>query len=73
MDFWPYIGYMASALIIISFAMRNLKLLRWINLLGCALFVIYGVQQWDWPIIITNAAIVCINVYYLFIRKDKAT
>lgn len=66
-----YLGYIASALIILSFAMKRLTLLRWVNLVGCALFVVYGIQQADIPIIVTNVAIVFINVYYLFLHKGK--
>jgi hypothetical protein len=64
-----YLGYLASALVVLSFAMKNMTILRWINLLGCGVFVIYGFHIMEWPIIITNVAIVFINCYYLFRKK----
>jgi len=64
------IGYISSFLILISFTMKDMRKLRIVNLFGCTGFIIYGIVLNGIPIIITNAAIVIINVYYLFIKKD---
>jgi hypothetical protein len=64
-----WIGYTASALLLISMMMKNVKRLRIINSFGCVLFVIMGLMINNYPIVITNAAIILINVYYLFIKK----
>lgn len=65
------VGYIASVLVLVSFLMRNIRKLRMINTLGCITFIVYGVLlNWSWPIIITNAAITCINLYYLFIKRQ---
>jgi hypothetical protein len=67
-----WIGYAASFFLLLSFVMRNITRLRYINSLGCLLFVAYGLLLDSWPLIITNGAIVLINIYYLFINtKDK--
>jgi len=63
-------GYSASALLLISMMMKNVKRLRIINSFGCILFVIMGLMINNYPIVITNAAIILINVYYLFIKKN---
>lgn len=69
--FTDWIGYIASALLIISFMMKNVKTLRIINSFGCAFFIYYGILLGnDLPIIITNGFIVAFNLYYLFIKKD---
>ncbi|AOW21739.1 uroporphyrinogen decarboxylase [Urechidicola croceus] len=66
-----WVGYLASAMLIISFMMKNLNKLRFINSIGAILFVIYGFMlDISWPIIITNAFILCANMYYLFIKKQ---
>lgn len=66
-----WIGYLASAVLIVSFMMKNIRVLRSINCLGCALFIVYGVLLGnDMPIIITNAFILTFNLYYLFIKKE---
>ncbi|WP_322289760.1 hypothetical protein [Aquimarina sp. 2201CG5-10] len=51
--------------------MRDIKKLRLVNSVGCVAFVIYGILlNWSLPIVITNMAIVSINLYYLFIKKE---
>lgn len=65
-----WIGYAAMATVLISFLMKSVNKLRIVNSLGCLLFVFYGVmlEPLSKPIIITNTAIFCINVYYLLKR-----
>lgn len=66
-----WIGYLASAALLVSFAMKDVTKLRIINSIGCALFVIYGFMlQTAWPIVVTNAAIICLNLYYLLSKKN---
>lgn len=68
--FTEWIGYTASALLIISFMMKNVKTLRIINSFGCAFFIYYGILLGnDLPIIVTNAFIISSNFYYLFLKK----
>ncbi|PRX48874.1 YgjV family protein [Salegentibacter salegens] len=64
-----WIGYLSSFFVAISFFMKNILKLRIVNSLGCIFFIIYGVLIDSWPVIITNAVIVCVNFYYLFINK----
>ena len=66
-----WVGYAAMLVLLISFMMKDVKKLRVINSIGCALFVVYGLMlDISWPIVITNSAIICINFYYLFVRKN---
>ncbi|MDT0646353.1 YgjV family protein [Zunongwangia sp. F260] len=64
-----WIGYLSSFFVAISFFMKNIIKLRIVNSLGCILFIIYGSLIDSWPVIITNAVIVGVNFYYLFINK----
>jgi len=65
-----WIGYIAMATLLVSFMMKDVTKLRIINSIGCAFFVAYGLLlATSWPIVITNAAIICINFYYLFVKK----
>lgn len=65
------VGYLAMAFLLISFLMKDVKKLRIINSLGCGFFVAYGfLLVTSWPIIITNSAIISINLYYLVLRKN---
>jgi uncharacterized protein with PQ loop repeat len=62
-----WVGYSAMAVVLISFLMKSVIKLRIVNSLGCLLFVFYGImlEPLSKPIIITNTAILCINIYYL--------
>lgn len=65
--FVEWIGYLAMATVLFSFLMKSVSKLRLVNSIGCLLFVFYGflLQPVSKPIIITNIAIFCINLYYL--------
>ncbi|MEG1254602.1 YgjV family protein [Clostridium sp.] len=71
-----WLGYLASILIAISMFMKDIIKLRFINLIGCLLFAIYGFIIGSYPVSIVNILIVFINLYYLYkylkkIRLDK--
>ncbi len=61
-----WVGYLASLALMVSFLMKNINTLRIINSIGAILFVFYGILLvTSWPIIITNAFILGVNIYYL--------
>ncbi|WP_407644382.1 hypothetical protein [Ferrimonas aestuarii] len=62
---WEYVGYAASIAVAISLTMSNIKALRWWNLTGAALFVAYAWAIWALPVLLVNAFIVVVNIYYL--------
>ena len=71
MSLTEMVGYMAMGLLLVSFMMKDVTKLRIVNSFGCAFFVAYGVMLvTSWPIIITNSAIISINLYYLLVKKD---
>ncbi len=59
------VGYVASALIVLSLAMASVVRLRVISLVGSVVFVTYGALIGSAPIVITNVAIACLNVWFL--------
>jgi hypothetical protein len=59
------IGYLASALVVTSLAMTSVVRLRMISLAGSTTFTTYGFLIGSVPIIITNASIACLNVWFL--------
>ena len=65
-----WVGYLAMTVLLISFMMKNVTKLRVINSLGCLFFVIYGSLISQYPIVITNVAIILINFYYLTLKKS---
>lgn len=64
------LGYIAMAFIGISFLMKDIKKLRFLNLLGASLFIVYGILLNQPPIYLLNAFIVIVNLYYLFLFKN---
>ncbi len=59
------LGYLASFIVLVSLLMSSIIKLRWINLLGCLLFSVYGFSIGALPVAIMNAFITIINIYYL--------
>lgn len=74
MNLVDYIGYLAMATLLVSFMMKSVTRLRIINSIGCAIFVLYGfmLEPIAMPIIVTNGAIILINLYYLFFAPKSA-
>ena len=62
---YEIIGYSASALVAISLMMRSIVKLRVINLIGAALFTLYGLLIGAYPVAVLNFTIVLIDLYYL--------
>lgn len=59
------VGYLASALVVASLAMTSVVRLRTISLAGSITFVVYGALIGSIPIIVTNASIALLNVWFL--------
>ena len=64
-NYVEFIGYLASGFVLLSFLMKDIVKLRFVNMIGCVLFVTYGFLLSSIPIIITNFAIIIVNIYYL--------
>ena len=73
MTSFDIVGYTASALLITSFMLKDIVKLRLVNSAGCAFFIAFGFMDDpdNWPIIITNAFIICANFYHLI--RDRRT
>jgi len=68
------IGYTASLFVVLSFLIKdNISYIRFTNLIGCILFVIYGVYINSIPVILPNAFLVGVQIFYLYkeLRKKK--
>ena len=59
------LGYLASVLVAISFLMKSINKLRFMNMIGGICFVIYALAINAIPVALINLFTVCINVYYL--------
>lgn len=65
MTWLDILGYVGSVLVAISLMMGNIKRLRWINLLGAAVFSSYGFLIEATPVFLLNGWIVLVDIYYL--------
>ena len=65
------IGYVGSALVLLSFMMVSVYKLRVVNMVGSLFCVVYGILIGAYPTVVMNVALVCINIYYL--NKMKST
>ena len=66
----PYIGYLGSLLLMIGLLVTtDLKFRIW-NGLGCLAFIIYAIFIDAMPVLLTNAVLLAINVFY-FIKIVK--
>ncbi len=65
-----WVGYAAMAFVSFAYLMKNINSLRIVNSIGALLFVIYGFMlRISWPIVITNAFILIVNIWYLMRGK----
>lgn len=62
------IGYLASALVVVSLAMSSVVRLRIASTIGSLLFIAYGALLPSIPLILTNIATLGLNLWYL--RKE---
>lgn len=64
------IGVLASVIVLISFLMKNIKLIRIINIVGAVLFVIYGICIHSIATGFLNGALIVIHLIYLIKNKE---
>lgn len=74
MNWVELVGYIASAFVVLSFAMSSIVKIRTISLVGCVFYVAYGALIGSLPIILANATIVvfhCVALYKEFSSKSE--
>ena len=59
------IGYLGSALVLVSFLMVSVVKLRIVNTIGSIIFTVYAFIIHSYPTAIMNLCLVMINIYYL--------
>lgn len=65
------IGIMATVFVLLSFLMTDIKFVRIINIIGAALFVIYGISIGAFSTWLLNAMLICIHIYYLTKKESE--
>lgn len=64
-------GYIGSALILLSMMMTSVEKLRWFNIAGSLISLIYGAFCGTWPVVFLNFGIIIINLVQLVRLKRK--
>lgn len=59
-------GFIATALVFISFLPKNVKFIRWANLVGSIFFVIYGFGIGAFWTGLMNFGLIFVQLYHLF-------
>ena len=71
-EYVEFIGYLGSVLCAVSLMMKDIKKLRWLNLVASAILVAYSVFKNAGALVVTNAIIVLIDIYYIIkIYKEE--
>jgi hypothetical protein len=65
-SYYQIIGYIGSFLIALSLSMKNIRLLRRINIIGAFTFATYGIIIGALPVFALNGYIVLIDIYYIY-------
>ena len=64
------LGWIATAVVVGSFAIQDVRKLRMINMIGSMLWIAYGFLKQDNPIIFVNISIIIMHTYW-FIKNRK--
>lgn len=68
--FYEAIGLMATLLVLASFLVNDIKLVRTINIAGAALFVAYGLLIGAFSTWLLNAILIFVHFYHLIKMGD---
>jgi Flp pilus assembly protein protease CpaA len=64
------LGWIATAVVVGSFAIQDIRKLRIINMIGSILWIAYGFLKQDNPVIFVNICIILMHTYW-FIKNKK--
>lgn len=59
------VGYLASVFLAFSLLVNNDFKFRWLSVVGCITFIIYGILISAFPVILTNGILFLINIFQL--------
>ena len=65
------IGITGTIFVLLSFLMKELKRVRIVNIIGAALFVIYGIIIGALSTWLLNGVLIIIHLYYLYRGKYR--
>ncbi len=66
------VGYLGSALVLVSFLMASVVKLRIVNSIGSTIFAVYALIIRSYPTAVMNICLLLINLYYLWKLRNAA-
>ena len=70
MSWFELVGILGTLFVLLSFLMKDLKMVRIINIIGAVLFVVYGILINALSTWLLNAILVIIHLVYLTRNKN---
>lgn len=70
MDWIELIGILGSVFVLISFLMKDILVIRIINIIGSVIFIVYGIIIGAMATWFVNAALIVVHIIYI-IRELK--
>ena len=64
------LGYVATAVVVGSFAIQDVRRLRMANTIGSLLWIVYGFLKQDSPIIFVNISIALMHTYWFIKNRN---
>jgi len=58
-------GYLSMIIVLISMLMTDIRKLRIINSVACAMFIVYGYFHGAYPVVLMNTIVIIINLIKL--------
>lgn len=62
-------GYISMIVALVSMMMKDIKTLRIVNSIACAMFVVYGFILGAYPIVIMNILVIIINLHQILKKQ----
>lgn len=66
---YEIIGLIASVFVLISFIPKDIKLIRCINIVGCIVWIIYGILIGALSVWLMNLLVMIVHIYHLIKNK----
>ncbi len=64
-------GILAGTLVLISFLMKSERQIRFINIIGCVIFVVYGIMISSVSVVLLNVGLTLVHIVKLSRKNEK--
>lgn len=60
------LAYFASLIVLLSFMVKDIVLLRLLNMIGCIMFLTYSTYHERYPLVFLNFMVIIVNLVYIY-------